>query len=270
MNKKKLANNFSKEKLWLAKKIKDSAIHPDTGEKIPMPFRMAGFVPFGSPIAVGLMIPNPTNLTLTFWQILNQSHNAMINYFNRNATKQVSLRPLMESYLGAVGSAVGIAVGLSVLIKRAQRLPPATRFFIQKFVPFPAVSAAGVCNVVLMRRTELSTGIDVKDAQGNVIGTSKLAAKKALYETALTRAFLPAPVLVFTPLLMTLIERTSFLNKFPKLRLPIQTVITTLLFGLALPIAISLFPQTGSITADTLEPEISKSGHTILYYNKGL
>jgi hypothetical protein len=26
---------------WLASKIKDSAIHPDSGEKIPMPFRLA-------------------------------------------------------------------------------------------------------------------------------------------------------------------------------------------------------------------------------------
>ncbi len=38
------------EDLWRAQKIKQSMIHPDTGAKIFMPFRMAGFVPFGSPI----------------------------------------------------------------------------------------------------------------------------------------------------------------------------------------------------------------------------
>ncbi|XP_073775758.1 sideroflexin-5a isoform X12 [Danio rerio] len=41
--------------LWKAQKIKQAIIHPDTGEKIPMPFRMSGFVPFGTPV-VGLNV----------------------------------------------------------------------------------------------------------------------------------------------------------------------------------------------------------------------
>jgi sideroflexin-5 len=46
------------EELWQAKKIKDAIVHPDTGEKVPMPFRMSGFVPFGVPVVVGLLLPN--------------------------------------------------------------------------------------------------------------------------------------------------------------------------------------------------------------------
>ena len=37
-------NGFDNEKLWQAKKIKDAIIHPDTGEIIPRPFRMSGYV----------------------------------------------------------------------------------------------------------------------------------------------------------------------------------------------------------------------------------
>ena len=35
-----------------------------------------------------------------------------------------------------------------------------------------------MCNVVLMRNSELRTGIEVFDEKGEVVGTSKVAAKK--------------------------------------------------------------------------------------------
>ena len=35
-----------------------------------------------------------------------------------------------------------------------------------------------MCNVVLMRNSELNTGIEVFDEKGEVVGTSKVAAKK--------------------------------------------------------------------------------------------
>jgi sideroflexin-5 len=49
--------------------------------------RMSGYVPFNSPILAGLLMPNPTMAQTIFWQWLNQSHNACVNYANRNATK---------------------------------------------------------------------------------------------------------------------------------------------------------------------------------------
>lgn len=39
-------------------------------------------------------------------------------------------------------------------------------------------ATANICNVVLMRNHELFTGIEVKDKEGNVVGTSKIAARK--------------------------------------------------------------------------------------------
>uniref|UniRef100_A0A8C6SXJ2 Sideroflexin 5b n=1 Tax=Neogobius melanostomus TaxID=47308 RepID=A0A8C6SXJ2_9GOBI len=129
----------SDDKLWEAQKIKQAIIHPDTGEKIFMPFRMSGYVPFGTPIVIGLLLPNQTVLSTVIWQWLNQSHNACVNYANRNATKPTPTSKFLQGYVGAVTSAVSIAVGLNVLIEKAHRLNPATRMIIQRLVPFPAV-----------------------------------------------------------------------------------------------------------------------------------
>lgn len=45
----------------------------------------------------------------------------------------------VQGYLGAITAAVGIAVGLTVAIKKAENFKPATKVLIQKFVPLPAV-----------------------------------------------------------------------------------------------------------------------------------
>ena len=45
----------------------------------------------------------------------------------------------------------------------------------------------------LMRFKETRTGISVKDKEGNELGVSKKAGKKAVNLTALTRVILPTP-----------------------------------------------------------------------------
>ncbi|XP_063765575.1 sideroflexin-5a isoform X2 [Eleginops maclovinus] len=126
--------------LWQAQKIKQAIIHPDTGEKILMPFRMSGFIPFGTPVVVGLLLPNQTLVSTIFWQWLNQSHNACVNYSNRNASKPAPASKFFQGYLGAVTSAVSIAVGLNALIQKSSRFSPTTRLLVQRFIPFPAVA----------------------------------------------------------------------------------------------------------------------------------
>ena len=44
------------------------------------------------------------------------------------------------------------------------------------------LATANICNVVLMRNHELFTGIEVKDKDGNVVGTSKIAARKVSHK----------------------------------------------------------------------------------------
>uniref|UniRef100_A0A8P0NQ74 Sideroflexin 5 n=2 Tax=Canis lupus familiaris TaxID=9615 RepID=A0A8P0NQ74_CANLF len=229
------------------------------------------YIPFGTPIVVGLLLPNQTLASTVFWQWLNQSHNACVNYANRNATKPSPASKFIQGYLGAVISAVSIAVGLNVLVQKANKFTPATRLLVQRFVPFPAVASANICNVVLMRYGELEEGIDVLDGDGNLVGSSKIAARHALLETALTRVVLPMPILVLPPIVMSMLEKTALLQARPRLLLPVQSLVCLAAFGLALPLAISLFPQMSEIETSQLEPEIARatSSRTVVY-NKGL
>jgi hypothetical protein len=66
--------------LWEAKRIADAALHPDTKEVIPRPFRMSGFAPFNGPICVS-MIASTSTVPLLFWSWANQSQNALVNYY---------------------------------------------------------------------------------------------------------------------------------------------------------------------------------------------
>jgi len=259
------------KQLWEAQQIKQSTLHPDTGEKIFMPFRMSGYVPFNSPILAGLLMPNPTLFQTVFWQWLNQSHNACVNYANRNATKPTEMSTFIQGYTGAVTAAITISVGLSLLLRRANRLRPAVKDLVQRFVPLPAVATASTLNVVLMRRHELEKGIDVVDKGGNVVGTSSLAAKKALKEMAVTRALLPIPLLTIPPLVMTMLEKTALLRKNPRLNMPINTIVCSICFFYALPATIAIFPQMSEVKTNDLEKEIqTKTKEQTLFYNKGL
>ena len=66
--------------LWEARRIADSALHPDTGEVIPRPFRMSGYVPYNGPICVA-MVASTSTLPILFWSWVNQSQNALVNYY---------------------------------------------------------------------------------------------------------------------------------------------------------------------------------------------
>lgn len=266
-----LPQGTTDQKLWQARKIKEAIIHPDTGKKVLMPFRMSGYVPFGTITVVGMLLPAPSLRTVIFWQWMNQSHNAAVNYSNRNASKPTPTSRFIMSYFGAVTSAVTIALGLTTLVKRTRISNPSLRALLQRLVAYPATATANICNVVLMRNHELFTGIEVKDKEGKVVGTSKVAARKAVFETTLTRVLLPLPVLVIPPFAMQILERTKFLMSRPKLHLPVQALVCVAAFGFGLPLAIALFPQTSQVSPSDLEPEIQKNTkEATIYYNKGL
>eukprot|EP00730_Choanoeca_flexa_P019449 TRINITY_DN9498_c0_g1_i1.p3 TRINITY_DN9498_c0_g1~~TRINITY_DN9498_c0_g1_i1.p3 ORF type:complete len:329 (+),score=89.52 TRINITY_DN9498_c0_g1_i1:1533-2519(+) len=270
-----LPANTSAETLWLAKKVKDSAIHPDTNETILQPFRMSGFAIYGTPIVVGMLLPNPTIAATIFWQSLNQTHNACVNYSNRNASQPTSTSDLVTGYLGAVASSVGIAVGLNQAVKRAA-ISERLRTLLSRFIPYPAVATASTANMLLMRRSELKNGIAIKDETGKVHGFSQKAAEKAIFQTMLSRVVLPAPLLLLPPMAMMAIEKTPLLNKFPRARLPIEAFFCVSAFVFGLPFAIALFPQAGTIDVadaeDRFKSVTDKNGQPVqtFFFNKGL
>ena len=214
-----------------------------------------------------------------FWQWANQSYNVAVNYANRNiGAKSMSNEAIMASYAGAVVASCSLAVGLGAVVKKLNERPnpgAAIRLF-RGSVPFFAVASAGVVNVFLMRRQETIDGINVKDAEGRDCGVSVKAGIQGVTEVALTRVALPAPILLFPPMLMSLYDRLAIAKSKPAWRPFVQVPVITACLWLALPLAIGLFPQMSSIKANDLEPQFhnikDSKGNKVktFYFNKGL
>lgn len=112
---------------------------------------------------------------MVFWQWVNQSFNALVNYTNRNAKSEVSSTQLGVAYVSATTSALVTALGLkSFLEKRAGSL-------LQRYVPFAAVAAANCINIPLMRQSELINGIAVYDENGNAVTESRVITRFKLF-----------------------------------------------------------------------------------------
>ncbi|KAF8972375.1 hypothetical protein BGZ46_010139 [Entomortierella lignicola] len=84
--------NVEPSKLWRAKEICDSTLHPDTGKPIFLPFRMSCFVPTNMLVAAGMLMPNPSVRSIIFWQWTNQSVNVAFNYANANKTIEMDMK----------------------------------------------------------------------------------------------------------------------------------------------------------------------------------
>jgi len=255
--------------LWAAKKVLDTTIHPDTGEKIPLPFRVSAFVPMNTLITFGMLLPGAGLANQVFWQWINQSYNIALNHSNRNASNQLSNQTIAKTYAAAVGVSCGVAVGMSEVVKRAP-FAPSMRSILQRIVPFTAVSIAGVVNVFMMRWNETRKGIAVFDKNGNEVGKSKVAGFNALTQVAISRVATSFPCLILPPVIMNYLEGTKLLRNTPVLKGPVNLAVITLTLLTALPASVAIFPQVVQIAPRKLESEFHNSKEEKLYYNKGL
>ncbi|CAI5719050.1 unnamed protein product [Peronospora destructor] len=252
---------FSDVELWNLRQAHEAAVHPQTGETVPALFRLSAFVPVNIPICVGMLLAPPTLKNTIFWQWVNQSYSAGFNYANRNASSEQDNLTILKSYATAT---------------KAKRLSPSTRSFFGTMVPFVAVASAGAFNAVSMRFNEFQEGIDIMDEHGDVHGRSVAAGRQSLGQVALTRIALPMPILLLPPYLFGVMKKTNIMpnGKYPKLAAEL-VVLTLCLWG-AMPSAVALFPQMGTISADNLEEEfqsrLDRHGQPIRHflYNKGI
>ena len=272
--------------IWRAKKILDSTLHPDTGEPVFLPFRMSCFVISNLIVTAGMLTPNLSTTGTLLWQIANQSLNVGINSANANKSTPLSTSTLVRSYLFAVSASCSVALGLNAIVPRLKRVSPATKTVLGRLVPFAAVASAGALNVVLMRGEEIRTGIDVypvrsegekqeKEKSGEEVkslGKSKVAAKLAVGETALSRVLNSTPIMVLPPLILVRLQSTQWLHNRLRMVLPVNLglILTTSIF--ALPLALAAFPQRQSISADKLEDVFRGRGgkDQLVEFNRGM
>ncbi|CAG9835527.1 unnamed protein product [Diabrotica balteata] len=265
----------TKEQIIYAKKLYESAFHPDSGEKQNVFGRMSFQVPGGMAITGAMLQWYRTPFAVVFWQWVNQSFNALVNYTNRNAKSPTTTTQLVVAYASATSSAMITALGCK------QYWGKMANPFIQRYVPFAAVAAANCVNIPLMRQNEIIYGIDCSDENGKIVGQSKVAAAKGISQVVFSRIVMCAPGMCILPIIMERAEKFKFMQRITFLHGPIQVMGVGCFLTFMVPAACALFPQRCSIKTSTiawLEPEhyenIKKNcGDKVpekLYFNKGL
>ncbi|XP_015722558.1 sideroflexin-3 isoform X1 [Coturnix japonica] len=260
---------LTEDELWRAKYIYDSAFHPDTGEKMLLIGRMSAQVPMNMTITGCMMTFYRTTPAVVFWQWVNQSFNAIVNYTNRSGDAPITPSQLGTAYVSATGGAVVTALGLKSLTKHLPAI-------IGRYVPFAAVAAANCINIPLMRQRELKVGIPITDENGNRLGESTAAAQKAIFQVVVSRIGMAAPAMAIPPVIMNMLEKRAFLKRYPYLNAPLQVGLVGLCLVFATPLCCALFPQKSSMQVSRLEPSVQAQIREVdpqlqtVYFNKGL
>ena len=270
--------------LWEARRKADSALHTETHEWIPRPFRMSGYLPFNGPICIA-MIASTSTLPLLLWSFFNQSQNALINYYNgpkpieESDDKVVDDKTtialdgkLMKSYIVAVVSALSVAFGLSNYVQGHYSGEEATQLL--RFISFPSAVIASSLNCYIVRQPEIEMGVPLLNEDMEVVlpgETSSIAAKKGVLFTTATRAVLQMPTYFIPPLLLeTITPLKIYMAENPSMVVPITTFLLLISFGIGLPATVGLFPQMARIRVEEVEQKYQNLGYDELYYNKGL
>lgn len=261
--------------VWAAKVLYDSAFHPQTGEKQNVVGRMSFQVPGNMSITGCMMTFYRTAPAIVFWQWINQSFNALVNYTNRNASSPITTTQLGQAYAMATAAGCGVGIFLTQFVAKN---PAIAGGLIARLVPFVAVASANCVNIPLMRQHELKEGIDVSTAEGEVIGKSRVAAKSALAQVVPSRIGMATPAMIIPPIIMNALHKNqkSFVRRMPWCAAPVTVLLTGLVLVISTPVCCSIFPQKSSIAFKTLDPQLQEKlrsqGRTpeFLYYNKGL
>jgi len=258
------------EQIWQAKQLYESAFHPDTGEKMNMIGRMSFQVPGGMLITGCMMQFYKTVPQVVFWQWINQSFNALVNYTNRNAKSEITNGQIATAYVSATTGAMLVSLGLNNLVKTA---PP----LLARYVPFAAVASANLINIPLMRQREIINGIAVFDKDGNEIGQSKRAAYKSIVQVCTSRVVMAAPGMLIVPIVMQRLEKFRWMQRIKILHAPLQVFLCGVSLTFMVPAACAMFPQISSLNVNLLEDDLQQSiqkkyGNNLeqVFFNKGL
>jgi hypothetical protein len=92
-----------------------------------------------------------------------------------------------------------------------------------------------------MRRTELEKGIDIHDDEGRFHGKSKVAAHKAVSQTANSRFFLAVPIFI-PPFILYAIERKNMMPRNFYIRTLVEILAICFELYCAVPFAIGAYP----------------------------
>ena len=263
-----------------ARRLLAATTHPDTGEPIALPFRMAAHVPVNTVLLIGMLTAGSVAAT-GGWQFANQAFNAAQFYANRNASNDVSDGVLAAAFTAAVASSVGVGVALRAAAERAIAAGGATArrgATLAAMVPFLAAAAGKPLQIGIMRQDEWRSGVAVYSADGGPPGGgSRVAGTAAVSMTVAIRTLYLAPMLYLPPLHAALLRALPSMGGAATRLVSGATFValTAASSAYVTPACMALFDQRASLPATALEPAFhpppgSTTAVLRLYFNKGL
>lgn len=264
------------EQVIKAKQLYESAFHPDSGELQNVFGRMSFQMPGGCLITGAMLQWYRTATAVVFWQWVNQSFNALVNYTNRNANSPLTTKQMAVAYVSATSAAMTTALIFKFGVQKRAKNP-----ILARFVPFVAVAAANWVNIPLMRQNEIILGLDVSDESGRVIGKSQIAPVKGISQVVTSRIIMCAPGMLLLPVIMEKLEPKPWMQRIRWAHIGIQTAIVGMFLTFMVPTACAIFPQKCKLSIDTIKRLEKDNYEEILrntggspppyvYFNKGL
>ncbi|XP_058527565.1 sideroflexin-4 isoform X1 [Ochotona princeps] len=244
-----------------------STVHPDSGKLIPVLFRPAAFLPLTAPLMFFSMMPARGLKSLVLPQVSFYAYMSAFNIVNGNTSYSHSS---LESMFVGAGAFVSSAF-FGLIPHLARMRYPLDNLLVKRVLPVVFIAQVSGLNVFASRSFEPVRGIEVMDKEGNVLGQSRRAGKKAVRETALSRAVLFGSSALIPEVFVYFFKRTQVFLKSPQSLWPLKLSCTILAMGLMVPGSLSLFPQVGRIERAKLEEDIqSLTEEAELFYHRGV
>ncbi|XP_053731291.1 sideroflexin-4 [Synchiropus splendidus] len=248
-----------------------SSVHAASGTVLPLAFRPPALLPLCTPVVMASFLPHTTVRTALLCQFPVQFYMAGFTQANRSSLEEKMPPSQTLLMAGTVTYATCAGALPQIIINRLGISAAGAQSFLRNVCPIPISAALAAFSVYVIRNQETEDGIQVFDGSGNLVGVSPAAGRKAVKETALSRAVMFGTTAAVPQLLVSLLKRTRRFQKSPRLLGPLRTMGTMLVFQLMIPVSLSLFPQLGTIKTESLEQELSASSpDSQLYYHRGL
>lgn len=114
---------------------------------------MSGFVPINVPIMFMMIMTKPTLINIFLGQWLNQTYNAQMNYFNRNATSSCTVEDILIGYASAVSVSITLGLSLQAIFRpKIEKISSSSlQLLTRSVLTAIAAGSAGSVNVLMMR-----------------------------------------------------------------------------------------------------------------------
>ena len=194
-----------------------------------------------------------------------------MNFGNKNSSCTYTKEDLAFGYGVAVSSSISVALALRMMTAgMTRRATGKNLLMLNTFVGCTASGIASFCNTYAMRSAEINKGIEVykNHSLTEKLGISKIAAKNAVVETALSRTFLSTSAIIMPTVLLLGLGGVGISPATFAAKTALDTAVFIAVLRVGLPASISMFPPTSELPATSLEPEFHTGDKT--FFSKGL